>query len=351
MERQFFYLWRYLNQHTPNDILVYCLNLDLTDKYAALLMSLQIQVGGACPDWPRSKKIAHLIKTAQTWAPDLVHSCGFYTNTLASLLAVSVGAQALGSVRSDFVRDQTRAGILWGLCCAYWPRVQIYNSYHAQYNAQQVRLRPKEIVVIQNGIDTDYFYPPLNKIHSNANFRLLAVGSLLAVKRWDRLVDVVKKLHDLHIPVSVDLLGDGPLKESLIGMIQLHGLSEIIHLRGRQTNVREFLHQADVLVHTAQTEGCPNVILEAMACGLPVVSMRCGDAAEIIVQQETGILCEQEDIGAMTESLICLFKNKELRIQMGKNARLRIESSFSLGAFALKTLSVYDRIVHKDNKD
>src|SRR5206468_1918872 len=105
--------------------------------------------------------------------------------------------------------------------------------------------------------------------------------------------------------------------------------AEQLEFRGAVSNMLPVYREADALVLTSDYEGTPNVVLEAMACGLPVIATRVGDVPEIVRHGETGFLVEPSDTEAIAERLVDLQRDRALGVRLGSAARRHAERHHS----------------------
>jgi len=99
----------------------------------------------------------------------------------------------------------------------------------------------------------------------------------------------------------------------------------------------------DIFILPSISEGLPNVILEAMACSVPVIASRVGGIPEVIVNRENGLLVSPQNTRALTEAILTLTDDNGLRTQMGENARKRVQSHFSLNLQIRQFKNLYQR--------
>jgi glycosyltransferase involved in cell wall biosynthesis len=118
----------------------------------------------------------------------------------------------------------------------------------------------------------------------------------------------------------------------------LRGHAEFI---GATSNVPDLLKHSRLFVHVSETEGCPNVVVEAMACGRPVVAMEAGDIPLLVEDGKTGFVVRQGDEEAFGQRLIQLLCDEELCRRMGLAAREKVEREFGLGRLVEETLEFY----------
>ncbi len=157
----------------------------------------------------------------------------------------------------------------------------------AEFAAGQLGLPRGKLTVIPNGIDVAPYQtaPPLDlKAIGVPEGRkiLLFVGRLEQQKRPDRLVALMQRLKHQHPPCHLIVVGTGPLRGPLEMEVAQAQLTTHVHFAGWQPNVKPYLATADILLLTSAWEGMPNIVLEAMAAGKPVVCCDCEGVGELL---------------------------------------------------------------------
>jgi glycosyltransferase involved in cell wall biosynthesis len=137
------------------------------------------------------------------------------------------------------------------------------------------------------------------------------------------------------------IAGNGPLRACLEKQIEEMSISRVIELVGAIDDVPAFLKGAKFFVHTSSSEGCPNVVMEAMACGLPVIAMEAGDIRYLVEDSKTGFVVQQGDEMALAERVLQLLRDDELCLHMGLAGRVKAEQEFRLERLVSQTLAVY----------
>ena len=281
--------------------------------------------------------------------PEVIHSWSFYTNFAAWWAALGTEAVAVGSVQGDFTLAVQESGTWLGRLSARWPRTQIFNNLAAAETAQHSKglFVPRKFYVVRNGIDLQLFRAvPLS---TKGRACILGVGSLLPVKRWDRLLEAVLSLKCRGLDFLVRLVGDGPLRESLKQQAQTLGITERVEFLGYREDIPGLLADATFLVHTSDSEGCPNAVMEAMACGRALVATDVGDTSLIVEDQKTGFVVPCGDDAALIERMATLIADHELCHRMGQAGRLKAEREFGLDRLVSETLTAYQAAGWKDS--
>ena len=143
--------------------------------------------------------------------------------------------------------------------------------------------------------------------------RIISVGTLYWIKNQLMTIRVVSALHESGYKVELTLLGDGEDREKIQNTIKENKADSYIFTPGSKKNVEDYLRQADLYVSASKTEGLPLSILEAMACGLPVVATDAGGTRDIVKDGINGFLIEVDNEVGMKEALQQLINNKLLR--------------------------------------
>ena len=182
------------------------------------------------------------------------------------------------------------------------------------------KLNPKSFV-IPNSVT---FIP--DQISLLKQKTILTIGRIDFPKGYDLLISMFEKLSLLQPDWKLKIVGDGPLKVEINSRIEKSGLKGKIEIIPPTDKIIDQYLDASVYVMTSRTEGLPMVLLEAQACGLPIVSFNCETGpSEIIADGENGYLIENFDVDAMVEKLNFLCSNPEKRTEFGKNGRENIK--------------------------
>ncbi len=154
---------------------------------------------------------------------------------------------------------------------------------------------------------------------------LLAVGKYDHQKRFDVLIDMVAEPLKDHPEWQLQLIGQGEWKEMLQNKILNYGLQKQIRLLPPTKEIMGYYQKASIYLMSSDYEGFPMVLVEAKACGLPIISFDCPAGPSDIVQQNDGILVTMNDKKAFTLAVERLMRDGALRKKMGENARINVQ--------------------------
>jgi N-acetyl-alpha-D-glucosaminyl L-malate synthase BshA len=190
----------------------------------------------------------------------------------------------------------------------------------------------KDIEVIPNFVDTDLYKPKLNgefKKHiAEENEKVLVhTSNFRVVKRVADTIKIFEKIHD-KIPSKLILIGDGPDRSECERLCRQKGLDDKVKFLGKQDALVEILTSSDIFLIPSQSESFGLAALEAMACGLPVISSSVGGLPELIRHNETGFIAEIGDIDRMAKYTLELLTNERKYKIFSDNARSRAVDVF-----------------------
>lgn len=203
---------------------------------------------------------------------------------------------------------------------------------------EDLKPHPSKIVVIPNGVDTDVYMPNAQK---GEDIIVTYVGRLIANKGPHYLVQAAPDILKDHPEVHFYIIGAGPLRNELLKRATFRKIVDHFHFFGSVHDVLPFLRATTVFVRPSLTEGMSLAVLEAMACGLPIVASNVLGNAEILEDGVDGYLVPPADSKALAKAISFLLANREVASALGKNARKTVERLYNWKTIAEKTLEVY----------
>jgi glycosyltransferase involved in cell wall biosynthesis len=218
-------------------------------------------------------------------------------------------------------------------------------SYSVSKELQEYGLNPNDVKVVGNGVDEKTFTPITEK--NNEKKYVLFTGVLRARKGLFDLIECAAVVCKKRRDVKFVICGDGPFLLQSIEMVRKKNLQDKILFLGRVNRLKltETYQNATVQVVPSHYEGLPTVMLEGMACGLPVVATNVGGIGETIVHGENGFLVPPHAPLEMSHYVLKLLENAQLREKIGRAARKTIMKSFSWDKIADNILECYESIL------
>ncbi len=199
----------------------------------------------------------------------------------------------------------------------------------------------KPILVIHNGVDAEAFKMDKEKKAERA-IRILFVSRLIERKGLQHIIPMLKDIQSqIDTPIKLIVVGDGPYRGTLESMAEQCDVKDIVQFVGgkEKNELHEYYQNADVFILPSRMEGMPNVVLEAMASGLPIVMTPCGGSEELVKENGYVVPVEQFD-----KALIKLCSDRNQRLIMGKASRRAVEAEFSWEKKAKAYMELFDKI-------
>lgn len=290
-----------------------------------------------------------LIRICREEKPDIVHTYLFtadcYGRLAAKIAGVKVVICAMRAV--DKWKKWYHIAADWFLTL-FTDKVTVNAEAIKSFLIKTEKFPPEKIVTIYNGIDLSRF----NKLRPSEDvknelqipqdaFVVGMVGRLDTQKDYPAYFSAAEKVLEKDNNTYFLAVGGGPLLQSLKSKVSISKLKDRVMFTGVRRDALDLMNAMDVGVLSSHYEGCPNVVMEFMACLKPVVASDVGGCKELIMDGETGFIVPENDPKALAERIIELLGNKDLRQQMGQKGRVRIEAHFTSQEMARKTEKLY----------
>lgn len=243
-------------------------------------------------------------------------------------MVVSCRGSQVSTAPHNPERAQIRSGLKHSLRLA----AAVHSvSRHTRSLAEEYGVDRARLWIIQPAVDERFFCPTMRR-GSVISARFVTTGNLIWTKGYEYLLSAIRLLIDRGEPVHLGIIGDGPDRQRVLYTIHDLGLQNAVTVRGKlkPEAVRDCLQQADVFVLSSLSEGISNAVLEAMSCGVPVVTTDCGGMREAVSDGVEGFVVPVRDPESMAEALGRLINDPELRRRMGEAARQRVLQEFTL---------------------
>ncbi|MFZ5448730.1 MAG: glycosyltransferase [Thermodesulfobacteriota bacterium] len=201
------------------------------------------------------------------------------------------------------------------------------------------------LTTILNGVDTEFFQPAAVPV--TGPLRILSVARMVPDKDHDTLLAAFSLTAMAHSEAELWLVGDGPRLAALQESARRILPPGRVKFLSPREDLRPLLHQASLFVLSSRTEALPNVVLEAMAAGLPVVATRVGGVPEMVDHGQTGWLVNPGDAPGLAAALNQALADSEARRTLGQAGREKALNYFSLETMTRRYEEVLDGLLKK----
>jgi len=304
-----------------------------------------------------------MVREVQKWEADLVHGTWSSHSAVAAMIIqaivgipYSMSAHAGDIFREPFMLKEKVEGARFVSVC----------NRHAMERlmAESTPLAREKIKHVPHGVDLRRFSTGLGsgsgsgrrhegqdpRRQSAADATILFVGRLQYGKGLPYLLQAVEIMNQRKTGFALEIIGQGPDEEALHGEVKERQLGALVRFRGAvsQDEVARSLAAAHMLVLPSEIrrdggrEGLPNVILEAMACGTPVVATRISSVEEAIEDGMSGLLVPQQDPGALADAMGRLLNDSGLRSRLAEAARKVVIERFDRRYWHEEFISLFE---------
>ena len=300
--------------------------------------------------------------------PTILHTYNFPTLEFAALATF---ARIRGRVHAEHGRDvddidgsNAKYQLFRRLARPFVHQYVTVSDDLAQWLTTTIGIPRLQVTHIYNGVDPHRFTPRTGErgalgpagFADPRTFIIGTVGRMQTVKNQGLLVRAFVRLLSLeptlHERVRLILVGDGPLREECCQILNEARARNLAWLPGERDDIPEILRSLDLFVLPSLTEGISCTILEAMASGVAVAATQVGGNAELVKDEETGVLMPSEDTEALARALFSYVTNPERARTHGRAGRKCVERRFSMDVMVEKYLAVYDALLgHTGNID
>lgn len=201
--------------------------------------------------------------------------------------------------------------------------------------------RAEQLKIVYCGIDVDQFAPPdkTRQTRQDGVIRIRSSGRLVEKKGFEYLIDACKVLVERGVEFECLIGGSGPLEEALRSRVDQLGLQERVTITGcplKQEAIPEFMHTGTlyclpcVWASDNDVDGLPQMLMEAMACGLPAISTRLVGIPDLIIHNETGLLVEPNQTAELADAILQVGRDPQLSVRLAEAGRQHVIENFDL---------------------
>jgi glycosyltransferase involved in cell wall biosynthesis len=300
-------------------------------------------------DW---RVIKELLAVCRREKVAIWHGHDYKSNVLGLLLRRFWPMRLVTTVHG-WVKHTPRTPLYYAIDRWCLPHYEIVISVSDDLHRRCLELgvRPDRSILIENGIDTRQFARSRTREEAKRHLgipagRLLigTIGRLSEEKGFDLLIRAVDRLISGGFDVELRIAGEGDHHDRLAELIRSLRREDRIRLVGFQPDTIPLYEALDVFALSSLREGLPNVLLEAMAVGTPVVATRVAGVPRLIDHEGNGLLAEIGDVEELASSLGRLLADADLRSRLSESGRRRVEERFSFERRMERIREIYDSL-------
>lgn len=279
----------------------------------------------------------HLFRLLRNLHVEIAHSFPFDTEIATRLVARLAGVKIVaGSERNDGYKISRWRWLIHRITLPLSDVIIANSNSGAEYHSNLYGLKSLNYAVVHNGVNTDRFKIRPRKVcrdalHLDASAIVIGMfASFKPQKNHSDLFHAMKIVASTNDNVRLLLAGDSlfektnqteSYKSTLLRLLEECGLSDKTTVLGNRTDVELIYPVCDLTVLPSLHEGTPNVVLESMACGIPVILSEVSDNAKLVKDNIEGLIVPPRDISGLAKKILSLCDNPETRLRMGKLAR------------------------------
>jgi len=310
--------------------------------------------------WRELQTIRSLQQVYRSVKPDLVHHATskpvLYGTPVARHEAVRAVVNAISGMGHIFADDGPlqrliRPGVSLGYRFALrHPRMRIIfqNREHQAGFVERGWARESQCVLIPgSGVDTDVFVPPATAVRRDV-LNVVFASRMLYTKGLREFVEAARILRSRGAAARFVLVGE-PDPDNLAStsrqQLDAWAAEGIVECWGRRENMPEVFARADIACLPSYSEGMPKVLIEAAACGVPLVATDIPGCRDIARHEENGLLVPVKDAARLADAIDRLVRDRDLRERMGRRGRELAVSDFSLDMVVRRTMDIYETLL------
>lgn len=298
-------------------------------------------------------RLCEIIRVLKPFHPQLIHGWHLFASAYAGVAASVLATKSLAGIRHTY--DAFLANPLEARLTLLTVDAILTNSKNAACELSKEKLcRKKQIFTVPNAVETPAGARGALREKLSRQFNISgekvwigSIGRLDPLKKFDLALVSFSQVFKVHPDLHFILIGDGPEMQKLQSLVQKLGIAEHVTFTGEIPNAKDMLPALDIFCFSSVDEGMPNVVMEAAAAGLPILTWKLPFYEEILEHGRTGILVEAGNVADFKFGLINLIEQPILRERLGEESCKDITSRFSLPRFVNAMTDVYASVLGK----
>ena len=284
-----------------------------------------------------------LRKKIRETSPDILHTWLTRANVIGRLASIGTRLPVISSLRV-MEKEKIYHILAEKLTHRLSDRVTVNCTPLKDFAVRWIGIPESKVDVIFNGVPP----PPARAAEAGARDRPLVIGAMGRLhkqKGFDLLIQAVPKILSRHPAARFLIAGEGPEKKRLQSLIKRLKLNSV-ELPGLAGSA-DFISALDIFVLSSRWEGMPNVVLEAMAQGVPVAAARVGGVTDLIEDGKEGLLFASGDVDAMADACARLAESPESRNELSRAAETKVKEKFSMAAMIESYSKLYEQTLSR----
>ena len=297
--------------------------------------------------------IPRLVAMLRRERPAIVHTylrtAGYWGRVAACLAGVPI---RIAGERSIEIERGRLANLLDRMLSSVTDRVVVNATAIQDYLVRRERLDPAKIEVIRNGVPVSQalLEPEVRTMRRELGigefeYVVAFIGRLGPEKNPGLFLEMARAVLRRGLKCGFLLVGDGPLRATLTDQTRALGIQEAVRFTGVRSDVPRILGVVDLLVLTSDREGLPNVILEALAAGVPAVATNVGGVCELLADGVTGYVVSPRDLSTLVNRVIGMLNDKGFRAECGRRGQEYVQSHLSISVMVDHTVALYNTVL------
>jgi glycosyltransferase involved in cell wall biosynthesis len=285
---------------------------------------------------------------------DLVHTFDYFTTVFAGALARLAGIPLLVTSRRD-------TGSMYSPRQRWVIRRVFFQSDRVVVNSEAARdslvnegISSEAVRIVRNGVDLRQFHSNGNRLSARQKWGWSAEGPLIGLianlrpeKGHLILLKAIPAVIQRYPQAHFLLAGPGPLESELRNYVTKNNLTPYVSFLGDFYGIPDLLAALDIVVLPSTSESMPNVVLEAMSAGRPIIASAVEGCKELIDHGRNGLLFPTGDSQVLADQILMLLAMPELRAQLGNAARKHAETEFDINVAVKRLEAVYDELLER----
>lgn len=336
-QRQLYYILRALKDDADLSVVVMC---DDTEPYGPRIRALGIPVEvikrRASFDAGRALALAARLRALRT---SIVHAMLEGSDAYTFLVGRARQIPTVLSLRSDRLYSTGGKARMLGWMLRSAHAVTVNSTAGRNYLLQHVGVKAGRAHLIPNIVDV----PEIARTRDDAQPIIGAVGRLVALKRFETIIDALPVVRRAIPGARVVIIGDGPARSGLQNLARREA-GDAVQFPGAVDDATPHIATFGCLVVASVYEGLPNAALEALALGVPVVTVPAGDLPRIVEDGITGVLARDASPMALADAIVRALSSSELRASVMREGPRRVREEFSAARARERLLDLYARL-------